>query len=55
MRAAVRSQINLVMKKVETVKQMRNIRDTVYPIFWFQVRTLNIFHWTETDCETGKC
>jgi len=36
MRAAVRSQINLVMKKVETVKQMRNIRDTVYPIFWFQ-------------------
>jgi len=36
MRAAVRSQINLVMKRVDTVKQLEGIRDTIYPIFWFQ-------------------
>jgi len=36
MRAAVRSQINLVMKRVDTVKQLEGLRDTIYPIFWFQ-------------------
>jgi hypothetical protein len=37
MRAAVRSQINLVMNAAEHVKQLRGVRDIVYPILWFQV------------------
>lgn len=36
MRAAVRSQINLVMNKVENVKQLQGVRDIIYPVLWFQ-------------------
>jgi hypothetical protein len=35
MRAAAKSQINLVMNKVEHVKQMEGVRDIIYPILWF--------------------
>jgi CD36 family len=38
MRAAVRSQINLMMNAAEHVKQFKGVRDIVYPILWFQVR-----------------
>jgi hypothetical protein len=37
MRAAVRSQINLMMNAAEHVKQFKGVRDIVYPILWFQV------------------
>ena len=35
MRAAVKSQINLVMKQMDNVKQMQGVRDMIYPILWF--------------------
>jgi len=35
MRAAAKSQINLVMNKVDHVKQMEGVRDIIYPILWF--------------------
>ena len=34
MRAAVKSQINLVMEKVSGVRQLAGVRDMVYPILW---------------------
>ena len=34
MRAAVKSQINLVMGKVEGVRQLAGVRDMIYPILW---------------------
>lgn len=34
MRAAVKSQINLVMEKVEGVRQLSGVRDVIYPILW---------------------
>jgi hypothetical protein len=37
MRAAVRSQINLVMAASEHIKQLKGVRDIIYPILWFQV------------------
>jgi len=39
MRAAVRSQINLVMVASEHIKQLKGVRDIIYPILWFQVST----------------
>ena len=35
MRAVVKSQINLVMKQMDNVKQMQGVRDMIYPILWF--------------------
>ena len=34
MRAAVKSQINLVMEKVDGVRQLAGVRDMIYPIMW---------------------
>ena len=34
MRAAVKSQINLVMEKVDGVRQLAGVRDMIYPILW---------------------
>ena len=34
MRAAVKSQINLVMEKVDGVRQLAGVRDVIYPILW---------------------
>ena len=34
MRAAVKSQINLVMERVDSVRKLSGIRDMVYPIMW---------------------
>jgi len=35
MRAAVKSQINLVMKQMDTVRKLKGVRDIIYPILWF--------------------
>ena len=35
MRAAVKSQINLVMRQMDNVRQMQGVRDIIYPILWF--------------------
>jgi len=35
MRAAVKSQINLVMRQMDNVRQLKGVRDMVYPILWF--------------------
>ena len=34
MRAAVRSQLNLVMDQMDGVRQLAGVRHTVYPLFW---------------------
>ena len=35
MRAAVKSQINLVMRQMDTVRQLKGVKDIIYPILWF--------------------
>jgi hypothetical protein len=35
MRAAVKSQINLVMRQMDNVRQLKGVRDMIYPILWF--------------------
>ena len=35
MRAAVKSQINLVMRQMDNVRQLQGVRDMIYPILWF--------------------
>lgn len=47
MRAAVRSQINLVMAEMEHVAALKGVRDIIYPIMWFQVKIIIFFHPTE--------
>ena len=34
MRAAVKSQINLVMQKMDGVSKLSGVRDMIYPILW---------------------
>ena len=34
MRAAVKSQINLVMRQTDSVRQLQGVRDIIYPIMW---------------------
>ena len=34
MRAAVKSQINLVMTQMDAVRQLAGVRDMIYPIMW---------------------
>jgi len=36
MRAAVTSQINLVMESNQHVQQLKGVRDIIYPVMWFQ-------------------
>ena len=35
MGAAARTQINVVMSKVDDIKQVENLRDFIFPVFWF--------------------
>ena len=35
MRAAVKSQINLVMRQMDNVRQLKGVRDMIFPILWF--------------------
>ena len=37
MRAAVTSQINLVMTEMEHVAALEGVRDIIYPVMWFKV------------------
>ena len=34
MRAAVKSQINLVMRQTDSVRQLQGVRDIIYPLLW---------------------
>ena len=34
MRAAVKSQINLVMRQTDSVRQLQGVRDIIYPLMW---------------------
>jgi len=62
MRAAVRSQINLVMAEMEHVAALKGVRDIIYPIMWFQdgldelsdAETVSLLHYAVYTPETMR-
>lgn len=62
MRAAARSQVNLVMHKVDHVSQLKGVRDLIYPILWFEdgieelsdADTLSLLHMAVHTPETAR-
>ena len=47
MQAKARMQINLMLSKVDDIKQVVGIREMAFPLFWFESVSRNLENWME--------